>query len=90
MGAMYGGDDDDYGDEGCYESYSEPKSSFQSSVKAPSYASFQAPQVLAMAKGPTHSSTQALPVDKTDAYNKIISSQNFSGFWSSSVLDLLE
>lgn len=74
MGAMFGGDDDDYGDEGCYESYSEPEPSFKSSLKAPSYASFQAPQMPAMAKSHTHSSIHALPVEKTDTYNKIISS----------------
>lgn len=45
MGAMFGGDDDDYGD----DSYSEPQPSFKATVQAPSYGTFAAPQVLAMA-----------------------------------------
>jgi len=48
MGAMFGGDDDDYGDD-CDYSYSEPQPSFKATVQAPSYGTFAAPQVLAMA-----------------------------------------
>ena len=45
-----------------------------------------------MAAAPTKSlaSAKALPVVKTASYNKIISSQNFSGFWSLAELPLLE
>jgi len=45
-----------------------------------------------MAAAPTKSlaTAKALPVVKTASYNNIISSQNFSGFWSLAELPLLE